>query len=241
MSRDPKSNLQQILDSPSYREAAKDLEFLSQDNLRGTRLLLEYNKVEYTFKEHGIDNTIIIFGSARYKEDNTYYQEARKLAALIAKHCSKHTLICSGGGPGIMEAVNRGAFERGVDSIGLNIDLPHEQYPNPYITPELCFRFHYFAIRKMHFLRRARAIIAFPGGFGTLDELFEGLTLIQTGKSPSIPVIMFDRHWWENVINFDALVDAGTIHADDLNLFDYAQTAEEAWGILCEKTLDLVK
>jgi hypothetical protein len=139
----------------------------------------------------------------------------------------------TGGGPGIMEAANRGAFEAGGLTIGMNIVLPHEQYPNPYITPELNFQFHYFAIRKMHLLMRAKCLVAFPGGFGTLDELFETLTLIQTGKIRRIPVLLFGRSFWERVVDFQALVDEGTISAGDLGLFRFVETAEEAWEIIC--------
>jgi len=138
----------------------------------------------------------------------------------------------TGGGPGIMEAANRGAYEVGAESIGLNIVLPFEQKPNEYITPELCFQFHYFAIRKMHFLMRAKALVVFPGGYGTLDELFETLTLIQTRKIKPIPVLIFGREFWERVISFDALVEEGTISPEDIELFRYAETAEEAWEII---------
>jgi len=138
-------------------------------------------------------------------------------------------VVITGGGPGIMEAANRGASDVGGKSIGLNIVLPYEQQPNPYITPELCFQFHYFAIRKMHFLKRARALVACPGGFGTIDELFETLTLIQTGKIKPVPRMLMGREYWQRVINFDALVEEGTISEKDLNIFEYVETAEEAW------------
>lgn len=162
-----------------------------------------------------------------------YYNEARKLAALISSNCqSKKKLqfvVVTGGGPGIMEAANRGAKEAKAKSIGLNIVLPHEQEPNPYITPELCFQFHYFAIRKMHFLIRARALICFPGGYGTLDELFETLTLLQTKKIKPMPLLLFGREYWSRLINFDILVQEGMISPEDLMLFQYVETAEEAW------------
>ena len=162
-----------------------------------------------------------------------YYQEARKLGNLIGRHSDNHHMVVmTGGGPGIMEAANRGAHESGGLTIGMNIVLPHEQYPNPYITPELNFQFHYFAIRKMHLLMRAKCLVAFPGGFGTLDELFETLTLIQTGKIRRIPVLLFGRDFWERVINFQALVDEGTISAADLTLFRFVETAEEAWEFI---------
>ncbi|WP_045221073.1 TIGR00730 family Rossman fold protein [Desulfonatronum thioautotrophicum] len=166
-------------------------------------------------------------------EHSRYYEEARKLSRIISDNCQcaeKNThVVVTGGGPGIMEAANRGSDDVQAKSIGLNIVLPHEQAPNPYITPELCFQFHYFAIRKMHFLIRARALVVFPGGFGTLDELFEALTLIQTRKIAPMPVLLFGSEFWNKVINFEALVDAGTISPQDLDLFEYVKTAEEAW------------
>ncbi|MDY0163959.1 TIGR00730 family Rossman fold protein [Desulfobotulus sp.] len=169
----------------------------------------------------------------RALEMSRYYDEARKLARLISDNTgpNRHVVITGGGG-GIMEAANRGAFDAGAKSIGLNIVLPFEQAPNAYITPELCFQFHYFAIRKMHFLMRAKALVAFPGGFGTLDELFEALTLIQTGKMEKLPVLLFGKEFWHNLINFDYLVEQGTISASDLSLFQYVSTAEEAWEII---------
>ena len=169
----------------------------------------------------------------RSLENSKYYQEARKLGSLISSNTGKDMLVVvTGGGPGIMEAANRGAHEAGIPSIGMNIVLPFEQAPNPYVTPELAFQFHYFAIRKMHLLMRAKALVAFPGGFGTLDELFETLTLIQTQKVTSIPVLLFGRHFWERVINFNALVEEGTISEKDLDLFRYVETAEAAWEII---------
>ena len=163
-----------------------------------------------------------------------FYAEAKNLGRLIGHHSDNHHMVVmTGGGPGIMEAANRGAHEAGGLSIGMNIVLPHEQYPNPYITPELNFQFHYFAIRKMHLLMRAKCLVAFPGGFGTMDELFETLTLIQTGKIRRIPVLLFGRDFWERVVDFQALVDEGTISAVDLSLFRFVETAEEAWEIIC--------
>jgi hypothetical protein len=165
-----------------------------------------------------------------------YYEEAVRLGRLIADNCMKCSAaacyVMTGGGPGIMEAANRGASEGGAKTIGLNIVLPHEQRPNPYITPELCLQFHYFAMRKMHFLIRAKALVAFPGGFGTMDELFEALTLIQTGKITPIPVILFGREFWKRAVNFDFLVEEGVISPEDLNLFSYVETAEQAWEII---------
>ena len=164
-----------------------------------------------------------------------YYTEARRFAALVteqSKHLQTPIYVVTGGGPGIMEAGNRGAFDMGGKSIGLNIVLQHEQAPNPYITPELCFQFHYFGLRKMHFLMRSVALVCFPGGFGTLDEMFEALTLIQTGKSRRRPVLLFGRAFWTKLINFDLLVETGMISALDLQLFRFVETAEEAWSVL---------
>ncbi len=166
----------------------------------------------------------------RSLENSRYYDEARKLGHLISSNTGKDKLvIVTGGGPGIMEAANRGAHEAGVPSIGMNIVLPYEQTPNSYITPDLNFQFHYFAVRKMHLLMRAKSLVAFPGGFGTLDELFETLTLIQTQKVQPIPVLLFGQSFWKRVINFDALVEEGTISKKDLELFEYVETAEAAW------------
>ncbi len=168
-------------------------------------------------------------------ENSRYYDEARKLGHLISINTGKDKLVVvTGGGPGIMEAANRGAHEAGIPSIGMNITLPHEQVPNEYITPDLNFQFHYFAIRKMHLLMRAKSLVAFPGGFGTLDELFETLTLIQTGKVLPIPVLLFGRAFWDRIVNFEALVEEGTISAKDLDLFVYVETAEEAWELIAE-------
>jgi uncharacterized protein (TIGR00730 family) len=162
-----------------------------------------------------------------------YYDVARELGKLIGNSGSSpgdcRVTLITGGGPGIMEAANRGAFDAGAKSIGLNITLPHEQFPNPYITPELCFRFHYFAMRKLHFLLRAKALIAFPGGYGTLDELFEALTLIQTNKVARIPVVLVGQEYWQQLINFNFLVSEGMVAAEDRDLFVYAETAEQAW------------
>jgi hypothetical protein len=164
-----------------------------------------------------------------------YYDEARRFAALVTQRTADldtPVYVVTGGGPGIMEAGNRGAFEVGGKSIGLNIVLPHEQEPNPYITPELCFQFHYFALRKMHFLMRSIALVCFPGGFGTLDELFETMTLVQTGKCRKRPILLFGREFWSRLINFDVLIETGMISPDDVHLFRYVETAEEAWAVL---------
>ncbi|MCA1909639.1 MAG: LOG family protein [Magnetospirillum sp.] len=174
----------------------------------------------------------------RMLANSHYYEEARRLAGIVTSTCVGENVcdfvVKTGGGPGIMEAANRGAFEIGGKSIGLNIVLPHEQSPNPYITPELCFRFHYFAIRKMHFMIRVKALVVFPGGFGTMDELFEALTLIQTGKIEPIPVIMFGREYWERVVNFDAMAMEGMIGPDDKDLLTFVETAEEAWNHIAD-------
>ena len=174
--------------------------------------------------------------SAQMQVDmSRYYDEAREFAALVttrSRHYDTPIYVVTGGGPGIMEAGNRGAFEVGGKSIGLNIVLPHEQAPNAYITPELCFQFHYFALRKMHFLMRSIALVCFPGGFGTLDELFETMTLIQTGKCRRRPILLFGRDFWSRLINFELLIDTGMISPGDVNLFQYVETAEEAWALL---------
>jgi hypothetical protein len=168
--------------------------------------------------------------------NSVYYQEARKLAEMITRDTLEtgpcDMVVITGGGPGIMEAANRGAKEAGGKSIGLNIQLPFEQAPNHYITPELCFQFHYFALRKMHFLKRAKALVACPGGFGTLDELFDALTLIQTGKIAPLPVLLMGSHYWKRIINFEALVEEGMISPQDMQLFSYVESAEEAWNTI---------
>jgi uncharacterized protein (TIGR00730 family) len=164
-----------------------------------------------------------------------YYDEARRFAAVVAtrsRQLKTPVYVVTGGGPGIMEAGNRGAFEVGGKSIGLNIVLPHEQEPNPYITPELCFQFHYFALRKMHFLMRSIALVCFPGGFGTLDELFEVMTLVQTGKCRRRPILLFGREFWTRLIDFDLLIETGMISPEDVNLFHFVETAEQAWSLL---------
>lgn len=260
--------------SPSYRLSYNDFDFLTREELRPVRLQLELLKPELLQKEHGIEATVVVFGSSRIPDRETalskveqaelaaaadagnpelrrkvararrilaksaYYQEARKLGTLISGICHNRSgcnlYVITGGGPGIMEAANRGADDAGAQSIGLNIILPHEQAPNSYISPELCFQFHYFSIRKMHFLLRAQALVAFPGGFGTLDELFETLTLIQTKKIAPLPVLLFGREFWQKAINFEFLVEEGVISADDLNIFNYVETAEEAAEIIRE-------
>jgi len=167
-----------------------------------------------------------------------YYDEAQRFAAIVTKksrELESPVYVVTGGGPGIMEAGNRGAHESGGKSIGLNIVLPHEQAPNPYITPELCFQFHDFALRKMHFVMRSIALVCFPGGFGTLDELFETMTLTQTGKSRKRPILLFGREFWSRLIDFDWLIETGMISPGDVHLFRYVETAEEAWAVLAEE------
>lgn len=226
----------------AYKLAAMDQDFILGDSMRGARFMMEYAKAEEHLRRHKIRSTIVVFGSSRVREDGGawqagVYDAARRFAriastrggALAHDHGWRDNVIATGGGPGVMEAANRGAMDAGAVSIGFNISIPHEQAPNPYITPDLNFQFHYFAMRKMHFAMRARALAVFPGGFGTLDELFELLTLSQTQKAPIIPVVLYDSAYWKRVINFDALVEAGMIGAEDLNGFDFADDAEEAW------------
>jgi uncharacterized protein (TIGR00730 family) len=254
----------------SYRLAFTDVDFLLRDELRPVRVQLELLKPDLIQQAHGIESTIVIFGSARILpperaqarlhaaessgderqlraarhalEMSQYYEQARRFAELVtiaSRRLAAPIHIVTGGGPGVMEAGNRGAFESGGQSIGLNIVLPHEQEPNPYITPELCFQFHYFALRKMHFLMRSIALVCFPGGFGTLDELFEALTLIQTGKCRRRPIYLFGRAFWEKLINLDHLVETGMISPEDVNLVRFVESAEDAWDqIVQEYDLD---
>ncbi len=233
--------------SPAYRLAYADQDFLCRDEMRSVRLQLELHKPQLELMEEGIEGTIVMFGGARipapvHKDAartktladlSRFYDEAREFARLMTLRSDGRTnVIVTGGGPGVMEAGNRGAVDAGGKSIGLNIVLPHEQAPNEYVTPELCFNFHYFAIRKMHFLMRAQAICVFPGGFGTLDEMFESLTLIQTGRMECVPFLLFGKEFWEDIINWEALADAGTISEDDLKLFRFVETAEEAIEVI---------
>ena len=225
--------LKNILSGSAYEVAEEDKHFLYSDDARGVRLQLDYLKAEVKMKEEGIDHTIVVFGSARTPEESPYYKDARHFGQLVGKSGKHpedcHVTLMTGGGPGIMEAANRGALDVGAKSIGLNIELPHEQFPNPYITPELCFQFRYFAIRKLHFIHRAKALVVFPGGFGTLDELFEILTLMQTKKTPSIPVILVSRSYWQRAVDFDFLIEEGVIDSNDMKMFSYADNAQEAW------------
>ena len=232
--------------SPAYRLAFDDNDFLCRDELRPVRLQLELLKPEMLMSEYGVESTVVLFGGARIPEPthkdrartktlaelSKYYDEAREFARLMTLRSvangHRHHVIVTGGGPGVMEAGNRGAADAGGVSIGLNIVLPHEQAPNEYVTPDLCFNFHYFGIRKMHFLMRAKALAVFPGGFGTLDEMFETLTLIQTGRMERIPVLLFGESFWRKIINWEALAEAGTISDEDLMLFRFVETAKEA-------------
>lgn len=237
---------------PAYRLAFTDDDFLMREENRPIRLQLELLKFEMLMTEAGVDSVVVMFGGARIPSPaqkseartktladlSQYYEEAERFARICTERSietdGRDFVVCTGGGPGVMEAGNKGATEAGGRSIGLNIVLPHEQAPNAYVTPELSFNFHYFAIRKMHFLMRARAIMVFPGGFGTLDELFETLTLIQTERMKKMPVLLFGRSFWEKIIDFAALSEAGTISAEDVDLFTYVETAEEAWEIVAE-------
>ncbi len=246
----------------SYTLAFQDTEFLLRDDLRPVRFQLELLKTELLLDEARIASTFVFYGSARIPEPEAaqaridsarndeerriaerlaeksrYYDEARKLARIAAQvpvndEGCHHFVVCSGGGPSIMEAANRGADDVGAKSIGLNIVLPHEQAPNIYVSPELSFQFHYFALRKMHFTLRARALAVFPGGFGTFDEFFELLTLVQTGKMKPIPILLFGRDFWTRVVNFEALAEEGVISAADLKLISWVETAEEAWAVV---------
>lgn len=251
----------------AYRLAFNDPEFLLRRETRGIRFQLELLKPDLIQAEAGVNNTVVVFGSARFQSleqakhqhlkalqltegvertqavkvaerdlDNAqYYEAARKFARLVSEGCASHPkadrlIICTGGGPGIMEAANRGAMEAGAPSVAMNISLPHEQMPNPYVTPELSFQFHYFALRKMHFAMRAKALISFPGGFGTLDELFEILTLVQTKKVEKTPVLLYGTAYWKRLVNFDWMVASGTIDPEDLACFKFVDSPEEAWA-----------
>ncbi|HUG70517.1 MAG TPA: prepilin peptidase [Pirellulaceae bacterium] len=272
MPRPIEGNTHAILNSPSYRLAEEDTDFLKQAALRPVRLQLELLKPEMTLAEQRIHSTIIAFGGTQIVERHeaearlgraqqelagaiddpqakraveraervlakaTFYDAAREFGRLVSSSCQANGefdyVITTGGGPGVMEAANRGAYDVGAKSVGLNITLPHEQTPNPYITPELCFQFRYFALRKMHFLLRAKALVVFPGGFGTLDELFDALTLRQTQRMQAIPIILFGKEYWHRVIDFQFLADEGVIADEHLDLIDFAETPEEAWEII---------
>lgn len=232
--------------SPSYRLAFADRDFLFRDELRAVRLQLELLKADLALREAGVESTIVVFGSARAPDPESPeakelgdlaadYGEARRFGRLVGESAAvdgRRFVIATGGGSGIMEAANRGAQEAGAITVGLNIALQAEQAPNPYITPELCFQFHYFAVRKMHLLMRAAALVCFPGGFGTMDELFETLTLMQTGKIARIPVLLFRPDWWKRTINFDALAVEEMVSPKDLRIFQYVESAEAAWQVI---------
>lgn len=257
-----------ITRAPNYRLADADVDFLNRDDMRGTRLQLDYQKAETLLREQGIAHSIVVFGGTRIPEPKAaaeklaqaqaasdaapgddalrtrlqiarriadksrYYDMARAFGSIVGAAEGPHgnrLVVVTGGGPGMMEAANRGAHDVGARTVGLNITLPHEQFPNPYISPDLCFRFRYFALRKLHFLLRARALVVFPGGFGTLDELFETLTLIQTRKIRPVPVVLVGRAYWSRVFDPAFLVAEGVIDPEDLSLFWYAETAQEIW------------
>ena len=236
--------------APAYKLAFTDSDFMLRDELRPVRLQLELLKPQLMMDEYGVESTIVMFGGARIpspanaadartdtlRDLSKYYDEARQFARIMTERSlnnGRHdNIIVTGGGPGVMEAGSRGAIDAGGICIGLNIVLPHEQAPNEYVTPDLCFNFHYFAIRKMHFLMRARAITVFPGGFGTLDETFEALTLIQTGRMERVPILLFGEAFWRKIINWEALSEAGTISAEDLELFRFVETADQAVEVI---------
>jgi uncharacterized protein (TIGR00730 family) len=254
-----------IMQSPAYREAEGDLDFLNSYDTRGLRLQLDYLKPELHLQRHDVEHTVVVFGSTRFVEpaaaqakldearrllsagarvdenaerrvavaqrlcDNSrYYEIAREFGAIVG--ANSRIAIVTGGGPGIMEAANRGAFDVGAQTVGMNITLPSEQFPNPYVTPELCFKFHYFALRKMHFLLRARALVAFPGGYGTFDELFETLTLVQTRKIKPLPVVLVGEAYWRKAFDPDFLISEGALDPEDRELFWYAESAEDIWS-----------
>jgi len=262
-------NMERILGSPSYSLAQDDKLLLTQEEMRGVRMLLELGKPEIALQADNIKSTVIVFGGTQIVDRAAaerrisearraaqaapadqalarevkraeqllsmchYYDDARTFARIVSidNQCEdeRDYVIITGGGPGIMEAANRGAFDVGCKSIGLNIKLPAEQQPNPFITPELCFQFKYFALRKFHFILRAAAVVLFPGGFGTLDEMFETLTLRQTHRMQPVPIILYGRDYWSKVIDFQALADSGVIADHHLDLFSYAETPEDAW------------
>ncbi|WP_419825632.1 LOG family protein [Sphingomonas sp.] len=249
---------------PAYRLAFQDEDFLLREDLRPVRFQLELLKTQLVLDEAGVASTFVFYGSARIPEPeraamlteaartqdqarvagnlaslSRYYEEARALARIASgvpaeSDGRRQFVVCSGGGPAIMEAANRGAADVGAESIGLNIVLPHEQSPNPYVTPRLSLRFHYFALRKMHFLLHARAVAVFPGGFGTLDELFELLTLVQTGKMRPLPILLYGGEFWRTVVDWQALAENGVISPQDLELFRFCETAEEGWRVVSD-------
>ncbi|MGH6854198.1 MAG: LOG family protein [Aestuariivirga sp.] len=244
-----KSNKAQLA-AAAYRLPVLDQDFLLGDTARGLRFQLEYQKAEQQLRTWGVATTVVVFGSARIRQGDGsgWYEAARIFARLCSNEggakldhrLPRQNVIATGGGPGIMEAANRGAHDAGAPSIGFNITLPLEQEPNAYSTPDLTFQFHYFAMRKMHFAMRAAALVVFPGGFGTLDELFEILTLRQTGKmADKLPVVLYDSKYWKTVVNFDHLAASGVIDAADLDLFGFADTPQQAWLELVKRGLEI--
>ena len=235
--------------SPSYTLPALDQEFLLGDSMRGVRFMLEYQKAEEHLRAWGVRSTLVVFGSARFKPDGPehqakWYNDAREFGRIAAEHGGslfaegklRDNVVATGGGPGIMEAANRGARDAGAPSIGFNITLPFEQEPNAYSTPDLTFDFHYFNMRKLHLAMRANAVAVFPGGFGTMDELFEILTLRQTLKIDyNLPIVLYDEAFWKKFMNLDALLEAGTISPKDVDLFCYADDPEDAWIKLVDR------
>ena len=259
-----------LIESPAYREADSDVEFLNSALARGPRLQLDYLKAETLLQAEGLTDAIVVFGSTRLAEPvaararlsaahaasraapddaglrekvaiaekllekSKYYDIAREFGALVGGACDcpdgRRLAIVTGGGPGAMEAANRGAFDVGAPTVGFNISLPREQFPNPYLTPGLCFRFHYFAIRKLHLVQRARALVAFPGGYGTFDELFETLTLVQTRKISPLPIVLVGESFWRRAFDVDFLVAEGVIDPEDRDLFWFAESARDIWG-----------
>lgn len=259
------SNKGRPLQADAYRLAFADPEFLLRRETRGIRFQLEMLKPDLAQHDLGIENTIVVFGSARVREpaiaqehlaraetsgkadeiararamqrNAQHYEQAREFGRIVARYskaCPREDqlFICTGGGPGIMEAANRGAQEMGALNVGLNIVLPYEQSANSYISPSLNFKFHYFALRKMHFMMRAKALVAFPGGFGTLDELFEIITLVQTRKAKPVPIILFGSEYWKRLFNFEVLIEEGAIKQEDLELFQYVDDPQLAWDAI---------
>ena len=228
----------------AYRLAALDQEFLQGDSTRGVRFQLEYQKAEEALRSFGVISTLVVFGSSRIRENGPgrhgfWYAEARAFGRLASLEGGAArggppfpNVVATGGGPGAMEAANRGAFEAGAPTIGFNVTLPREQEPNRFTTPALTFRFHYFAMRKMHFAMGAKALVVFPGGFGTFDELFELVTLVQTGKAPAMPIVLVDEAYWRKAVDWDALAEGGMIGPRDLDLVRFAADAADAWRCL---------
>jgi uncharacterized protein (TIGR00730 family) len=262
--------VRELLASPTYRQADRDLDFLDSEETRAVRLQIDYLKPELELQRRGVEHTIVVFGSTRIREPaaaerrvrelqqqlqasrgdvelkrqlaiaerlhakSHFYEIARELGRLVGQCRSDgfdcRLLLMTGGGPGIMEAANRGAYDVGAPSVGLNIALPRVQFPNPYMSPELCFKFHYFAMRKLHFLLRARALVAFPGGYGTFDEVFEALTLVQSRTIAPLPVVLVGKDYWQRAVDFEFLVDEGVIEREDRELFWFAESADEIWS-----------